>query len=143
MSAQIPDKDSQFYRYSPGEILILGRTEKGFLVPNRNTQWDYYEATTYTYKFDSDTGEAVRIEGYGPFPAAHVCVPTPCLVMLLRYVYYRHYGWTARISFSGIECNVTLNMLLPLNTPREFGWKAFETVHQRFITSKWPFGLCV
>jgi len=89
---------------------------------NETPSPSYYLASTYVYNFKADADpsneEVTRIvqdhaEGYPQ--SGMLRIPTPCLVVLLRYFYYIPHGWNAQILFHGIEVNVDPNMLHPLD----------------------------
>lgn len=93
----------------------------------------HYFATTTRYRFKPDgTAEPIsenRDTGCN--------IPTPALVMLLRYFFDR--TPVARVLYAGIEINVAPGVLLPLDTPRNFGWEEFKKAQEAFERPDWPY----
>lgn len=151
MAGQIGRYKKNFKRFSLLSPVILGSLDEdlydedgtrwhcgtGLLAQFLEAELSYYCASTYNYDFKPDTEAVTRILNPGVSPRGLMRVPTPSLVLLLRYFYYQPHGWNARILYSGLEINVDPSMLLPLDAPRNFGWEEFEKAHLAFDSSDW------
>ncbi len=125
--------DTDYYDEDTGELLDYGTYK---LCPFEHN--NYYHASTWNYRCDCDSEEATLI--FDNRKKGYVYIPTPCLVLLLRYLHYGPHGWSARVLFAGREVNVDPGMLLPLDTPRDFGWEEFKKGMEAFNSPEWANG---
>lgn len=150
--------EANFHRFPPFSPLILGTIDvdlceeeedgspgalwykgTGLLHPYTDFGCSHYCASTYNFDFKADLEEVTKIVGYGCSPGGSgmLHVATPALVTLVRYFYYKPHDWNARILYYGLEINVDPGILLPLDTPRDFGWEMFQKAHEAFESPDW------
>lgn len=107
----------------------------GKLCPFISYSESHYFGTTDKYRFKADKQAEIIREHRD----TGLNIPTPSLVLLLRYFIDQYNHPTARILYAGIELNVAPGILLPFDTPRDFGWEEFKKSQKAFEKPDWPY----